>query len=395
MAMPTRQPQKGINVRVRSLAVLTAVAALTLPALASGAISVAVSGSTLVITGSQGDDRVGLGYDVAAGAFIVRGNGLVAPACTPIPPQIDTPPGSTRVRCVLSRTDATIQAEMGDGDDWFITGTSAKDVGEEFFALVRARGGAGNDIVFGSQGADLIEGGDGDDLLDAFSGDDFVFGGPGIDRIGDNFGNDVLNAGGQAGDVMFALAGPDGADVFRGGAVSYEKRATGVRASADGVANDGGPLELDNISRGIRVITGGAGDDVIIGSAGNDQLSGGLGNDRLEGRGGRDILRGDGRDLPPASGRGRKGADSLFGGPGPDQLFGDFGPDILNGGPGADRFVGGRGSDRIIARDGAVDQIDCGLGIDRIFSADRGKRPDRVSRRGPSRCEIGAPGPRQ
>jgi Ca2+-binding RTX toxin-like protein len=162
-----------------------------------------------------------------------------------------------------------------------------------------------------------------------------------------------------------------------------------------------------------RVIEGTAADDSIVGTAQGDRIFGHGGNDVVSARGGGDTVSmfsndglGDGND-EISTGRGTdqvesgggddvirlgpnqrrwdyadpgEGNDTVFGGPGRDSLQ-DFnssrtGSDDLRGGKGADSILttsgqetvdGGPGNDFFsIWRDGSVDQIDCGPGVDTL-----------------------------
>jgi hypothetical protein len=66
------------------------------------------------------------------------------------------------------------------------------------------------------------------------------------------------------------------------------------------------------------------------------------------------------------------GSDTVEGGDGDDYLEGGFGNDVLDGGAGVDQFMGDRteayvfaiGNDQVRARDGAPEQVNCGIGAD-------------------------------
>jgi hemolysin type calcium-binding protein len=104
------------------------------------------------------------------------------------------------------------------------------------------------------------------------------------------------------------------------------------------------------------VVTGGRGDDLLSGNDGRNRIAGGSGRDVIYGLGGSDTLfAGRDRDRTP---------DRLDGGPGSDQLFGSDGPNVIVGGSDADVIYPRDGSDRVRARDGAVDQVVCGKGVD-------------------------------
>jgi hypothetical protein len=98
-----------------------------------------------------------------------------------------------------------------------------------------------------------------------------------------------------------------------------------VTATLDALANDGVEGEGDHIYLDVEAVVGGSAGDTLTGSA---------------------------------------EADGLFGGPGPDTLEGRGGSDVIDGE--AD-------NDTILARDGAVDDIDCGAGTDTaiVDSADK------------------------
>ena len=80
-------------------------------------------------------------------------------------------------------------------------------------------GGAGNDELFGNQGADFLDGGTGNDVLNGNLADDTLIGGAGSDTLNGGFGNDFLSGdagndtlnGGAGNDLAF---GGEGADIF-------------------------------------------------------------------------------------------------------------------------------------------------------------------------------------
>lgn len=73
---------------------------------------------------------------------------------------------------------------------------------------------------------------------------------------------------------------------------------------------------------------------------------------------------------------GTAGRNVLRGGPRDDAIYGLAGNDRIYGKGGHDWLSGGSGDDVLAARDGAFDEIFCGLGRDRAVT----DRPDRVSR---------------
>ena len=177
-------------------------------------------------------------------------------------------------------------------------------------------------------GGVVVDGGPGDDLLDGGAGSDRLDGGGGVDRLLGGGGLDVLTDGdrdGAAGDAA------PGADVLDGGGdldeVSYAQRTRGVTVSLVDPGPDGASGEGDTIT-GVERATGGAGDDRLTGDGGDNVLVGLAGADVLAGLGSRD-----------SSGYG----DFLDGGEGRDSLAGGDGRDTLSGGGARDAIAcGGR-----------------------------------------------------
>jgi Ca2+-binding RTX toxin-like protein len=244
-------------------------------------------------------------------------------------------------------------------------------------------GGAGDDALDGSDGRDtlhgedgsdtltagpagtVMDGGDGDDVLQGADGPDVLAGGAGADRLDGQGSADHLDGG----DGDDTLAGGDGADVLAGGpgrdTVSYADAPGAVRASVDGVANDGAPGEGDMIAADVEALVGSLGDDVLAAGPAGTSLQGSDGNDVLEGG---------------------AGPDALDGGPGDDLLRGGGGADVLTGGEGTDTvtYDERRAAVRVSAGDGIgddgaagehdtvtadVEAIIGGAGPDRLFGS--------------------------
>ena len=404
------------------LAIFGAIAA----PVAGAAVSVSVQDSELRIVGSADNDEVGVGFDAATGLFRVRatdiavGAGCVGDIPAVVVNAVAYPAGAT---CTIPGGATVIRVDLGAGIDLLNSGLSFPGVGDDFTVPMIVNGGDDNDRLVTSSGNDVINGGAGNDTPDGSLGDDQINGGPGEDQINDHLGNDVIDGGGDPRDFIQAFLVADGADRWSNGIASYQRRKNALSITLDGTANDGELGEGDNLGPGILRVIGGEGDDTMVGGSGADILEGWLGSNRLDGRAGADILIGDRNrgfvDMPPPrlvssiAIAPTTRANLLIGGPGADLLFGDTGPDKLTGGSGADSLagggggdllIGGRGADRLsggdgadqfIARDGSVDLLTCGRGRDRVLSADRGRRPDRLALGGsPSRnrCEFGANG---
>jgi uncharacterized delta-60 repeat protein len=146
-------------------------------------------------------------------------------------------------------------------------------------------------------------------------GNDTLIGGENRDNISGNDGDDRLDGRGYF-DYLDGGNGFDTAD--------YSYRTDNLKITLDGQTNDGGTFgENDTVLT--EAVLSGAGNDALFGDAGANLLDGGAGNDTIEGG---------------------PGNDTLTGGLGLDQVFGEDGNDFL------------------FAREGAVDQINDGLGTD-------------------------------
>lgn len=170
-------------------------------------------------------------------------------------------------------------------------------------------GGAGDDVMPGTDAADWQNGYGGDDLISGGDGNDALYGGSGQDSLAGDAGDDSLHGG-------------DGQDQLLGGA-------------GDDTLHGNGDL-----------LVGQDGDDTLFGGAGADALHGGLGDDVLTGG---------------------AGQDTLFGGWGDDTIIGladDPDTAAWEDASGADYLNGGRGDDMIVA--GADDLVTTGEGADTV-----------------------------
>lgn len=198
----------------------------------------------------------------------------------------------------------TIDLHAGAYSSLAYTGLSlTSNIGIAFNCVIEnATGGAGADIIYGTDGTNALAGGGGADQLFGNGGADALTGGAGNDALAGGAGNDTLSGGdgddtldGGAGDDV--LTGGDGSD-----SATYAASTAAVRVS---LAITGAQATLgggnDTLS-GIENLIGGSGADLLVGDAGAnrldggngaDQITGGEGADTLIGGGGRDILRGD------------------------------------------------------------------------------------------------------
>jgi Ca2+-binding RTX toxin-like protein len=273
-----------------------------------------------------------------------------------------------------------------------------------------ADGGAGNDTLFGTNGADVLLGGAGNDFVDGQRGNDLILLGDGDDTFvsetGD--GNDVVEGG--AGFDGVRVSGSSAAETAtmsaNGARLRFAVDAANVVLDANDVefssflsfggsdtviVNDltGTDVTLVDLSlfdfgvpggnNDVVVVNGTAGDDAITSSSANGVVTvAGLAarvritgtdaaGDRLEvnGLGGGDAI--DATGLEPAEMQfradGGSGDDVLLGGDGDDVLSGGDGADVLFAGSGDNVAFGGAGDDVLRGEEGD-DVLDGGAGDD-------------------------------
>ena len=173
--------------------------------------------------------------------------------------------GDDTIRAEGSFNVNRLHLSGGAGND-MLTGSDTRDLlsGDEGDDVLD--GGNGQDEVHGGEGADILRGGADSDALYGDAGDDRIDGGPGADTSYGGSGNDIIHAGeGWVGDL---IDGGDGDDMLHGGPGIDTIRG---QSGADHI--DGGGLD--------DVLFGGDGDDRIVGGTGRDVLDGGLGHDTL------------------------------------------------------------------------------------------------------------------
>jgi Ca2+-binding RTX toxin-like protein len=221
-------------------------------------------------------------------------------------------------------------------------------------------GGAGDDIVTGSDDANELNGSGGDDTLDGGRGDDVLNGGGGDDRlVGGADDDDYIFSSGSSGTdnlveesgfVYGGLASGGGSDT-----ISFATLGTGATVDLSNTSSTVGPVTIvlndssgllsdhfENVVGSISFsnrLTGNDADNRLTGGFVADTLVGGIGDDQLLGRGGNDVISGgDGNDV-------------ILGGGGGDTIDGEGDRDILVGDDGADTVSGGLDDDVIIEGD--------------------------------------------
>jgi hemolysin type calcium-binding protein len=197
-------------------------------------------------------------------------------------------------------------------------------------------GGAGNDVLRGTDQDDYLDGGRGRDVVDGGSGPDTIVNEP--DGAKDRL------FGGRGIDTIHALAS-------RPLTIDLASRVFVAGAEVD---------SLNSLERA----RGGAGDDVLAGTSGSDGLFGESGSDQLNGRRGNDYLGGDLVGI-----RGEPGIDVLVGGAGRDLLDGREGNHADARTP-TDQLNCGDDRDRIVARQDDLADPSCELSENGRFTGD-------------------------
>jgi Ca2+-binding RTX toxin-like protein len=214
-----------------SVVVFVVALLLALPGGVIAKLTPSLSGGTLTLTGTDGDDTVTI--DIVPGQV----NPLEPFLEITDPTGVDPLPqgcfrkSATAIHCPVALvTDFVVK--FGDGDDVLVVG---EDV-EEFFDV---DGEGGDDDLETGGGKDHLDGGPGKDKLNGQDGPDDREGGPGDDLLKASAGNDKQNGGG-------------GNDKIYGGPGNDKQN-------------------------------GGPGKDLLVGGGGNDKQNGGGGSDRCNG----------------------------------------------------------------------------------------------------------------
>lgn len=184
-----------------------------------------LSGTTLAVNGTAGDDKIGISRK--GGNYIVTVNGATTSFATSAVSLIQVLglAGSDLIR-LTDTVFSDTYLDGGDGNDAIYGGSGSN--------IINA--GAGADSVFCGNGvgsiANRVAGGDGNDTITGGTGRDRIFGGAGNDSIQGAAGRDILSGdegndivvGGASADSLYGAAGDDilnglsGADLVDGGA---------------------------------------------------------------------------------------------------------------------------------------------------------------------------------
>jgi RTX calcium-binding nonapeptide repeat (4 copies) len=357
----------------RSIVFACAVVALALTPAAASAGTIAYQGDMLLITAAPGEvNGITLGGEEPGRLSISDATSYSFPAdrCT----QVDA---GYAIQC---ESPSAVRADLGDGDDYVVVNHMV-----EGNPVVELLGGAGNDNLKAIAGNTrlTLDGGAGADVLRSEGGNDVLRGGPDGDELIGGAGSDILEGGDGADKLTGDVCEAPGADVLDGGAgrdtlTDWGDGGPGsdrrpVTVTVNGIADDGRPGEGDDVRDldALQLYV----PATVIGTDGDESVEIYAPEDRepssIQGRGGADDLR---------AGSGR---ETIDGGAGDDRIEGGFNHDVLTGGPGRDTIYGDStsgncggngqsctipfGNDTINARDGEVDQIDCGPGTDKAI----------------------------
>jgi Ca2+-binding RTX toxin-like protein len=349
-----------------------AVAALAVLAPASASASSAVfTGNSLVVTGAPGETN---NFDIRPNdndsGLLIQDRGQMPSdpggRCTVYQWSVNT------LDCVGSVASVTVNADDGNDKVYLVDGwpgqssvtISGGDGDDELTAPFQIPtsidGGNGTDEIQGSLKNDSLSGGPGNDTLDGLQGSDELRGGD---------GDDVLAGDHQSAPFADVIDGGAGYDQIKADwTAPLTESQPPVSVTLDGVANDGRSGEGDNVTSieklhvSLAVSFTAAGDAVDFESfnyPGPDPVRfiGSPGNDRVRAYDNHDTIdTGAGDDLIEAG----NGNDVITGGPGRDTINAEAGSGSCN-------FLVCRtpiGNDMVYARDGEVDNIDCGVGTD-------------------------------
>lgn len=155
---------------------------------AGGGASAALSGRTLIVTGTNKNDSISLSNPTANGEVIATANGNVVGLFN------------------TAQFDNVILRGLNGNDT--INGSSLPERIEGGNGNDSLLGDGGNDTVDGEAGGDVIKGGDGNDSLEGGNGPDHLDGDNGDDTIHGNNGKDRL-FGGSGDDRLFGGRGAD------------------------------------------------------------------------------------------------------------------------------------------------------------------------------------------
>jgi len=357
--------------RIAGLALAAATAVLALPAAGHAAVF-SSDGTTVTVT----EATPGVADDTVVSMDSPGVAGFTPGVETPVVQGLCTYDETFGVKCPVGA--GGVRISFGEGDDRVTVLTLSSGAMPDNSVVVDL--GGGNDRFKGDSGAELVNGGPGDDELKGWGGNDTLDGGDGTDVVDGERGRDTIHGGAGndtlTGDMYLSAE----ADVIDGGtgvdllddysSNSDPKHAEPLTITLSGGADDGKPGEGDDLRNVERLDLGSHGR--VIGDDNPNEITfpevGGAST--VSAAGGDDVIT-----------AGDASGDVLDGGAGADEIRGGYGDDTITGGPGADRISGDRpgrcnelhcdigggyGNDAIDVRDGEIDSVDCGPGVDAV-----------------------------
>ncbi len=301
---------------------------LAAPAAANAAVTPAVNGNQLTFTGDDTTETITLNVNAAG---LITHNLTVGGG---IADNTDFDPGGGNPVTLPNDGTVSVTANLAGGND-----TVTLNVPD--LASATVAGGAGDDVIPGTDGTDPLSGEAGNDRITGFRGNDTITGGDGSDvMIWNNGDNNDTNDGGANNDetLITGAAADDILTVIQDGTTTRFDRTNLVPFNVQMVNGSVEKLSItpfggnDTLATNGDVpiamaVDGGPGDDVMSTGAGADVLNGFDGNDTLSGQGGGDRIVGD------------RGNDTMNGGAGDDTMVWNNGDnnDVMNGDDGVDR----------------------------------------------------------
>jgi Ca2+-binding RTX toxin-like protein len=182
---------------------------------------------------------------------------------------------------VLGGTEGDDRLVSGHADDDTVWGDGGNDYID---------GGNGNDFLFGGDGNDLISDEDGDDTIHGDAGNDTIFAGRGDDTIFGGDGNDFIDTGLSGPLGIDTAVGGLGNDIIFGGDGDDELQGNEGDDWIEG--GDGGDLIIGDQGAPTGQVPLIQGNDVLIGGVQGDRMQGFSGDDIMTGQGGFDKFEG-------------------------------------------------------------------------------------------------------
>lgn len=334
------------------------------------AVSALVVGSTLLISGDDQPNGIGVNYLAANNQIVVTeyqtGPGYVAIGTFAAAALKEIKVYGHGAADTINVSDAVkINCFVygGAGPDYLKGGGKSNVVYGNDTADWNTKD---NDQLVGSTGSSLLYGQAGKDTFTAAGGTDYMYGGDDADKfIGADTGNSAMN--GENGIDVFYPG--KGVTLMNGGkdgdAIDYSSWSVAVNVTIDSQAHSGpaGGAWVHTIMSGtVEQVRGTSKNDYFYGSAFAETFMGGAGDDYFKTGDGDDVVFAeDGNDLIYTE----WGNDVIHGWDGKDTIDSGWGDDFVHGGEGNDRITTDVGND-VVWADGGDDFVQSGDGDDSV-----------------------------